>query len=72
MSIDLMEKNASHLTGQPTQPCPACDGTMPADAVVIEPYREVKPGYFERLVYMLCPHCDHFESRTEGIYPNLG
>jgi len=56
------------LSGQPTQPCPACDGTMPGDAVAIAEWihvpHPVQP-YYEREVSMCCPHCDHAEARIE-------
>jgi len=63
------------FAGQPTQPCPACEGTMPADAVVVGDWRLVPDPIHPRLereVSMCCPHCDHAEARIERRPIGLG
>jgi len=50
------------------QTCPVCDGLMPDDAVVVEDWKvewDVSGPHLAREIYMHCPHCDHYESRTE-------
>ncbi len=52
----------------PAQPCPACDGTMPPEAVTVSDWQvcfDEFGSYYRREVSMCCPHCDHVESRIE-------
>jgi len=54
-------------SGQPTQPCPACDGTMPAEAIKFTAWRhrqDLAGPFIERTVAMHCPHCGHQDAKT--------
>ena len=52
----------------PAQECPACTSSMPDDAIVVEEWKfvQLKIGSeYQRLVYMECSFCGHFESKTQ-------
>lgn len=55
--------------GQFTQACPACDGTMPAEAVRTGKWLPVnnQPAGLRRMIRMVCPHCGHRERRLEIV-----